>query len=251
MSYRSAVEKHKKSLELSLRDVPLRLVPPWRVQGSGGRIRIPRASRDSILVCGGVGGSGDSGGDIPGVVAPYMFLRAARGADGAEIVDLELELRRCCLLRDCQDDRLLRGLLAAWSGALPDDGGGEGGEHVIDPDGRLVGGATHHPLPKVAERGDAVLRFVLTTRADSIRVALPTGHVLKVAEEMLDAGSGQLLDPDADRAVRPRWLDGAAAAAFAAFARDRVLPGVQVGFLFVKAGVSPLAATSTRQHCRE
>jgi hypothetical protein len=241
--YRSGVEKREESLELSLRVVPLRLLPPWHVQGESGCIRVPRASRDSILIFGGGGG-----GDLPDVVAPYLFLRAVRGAKGNEVVDLEAELRKCCLLTDCEDVRLLRGLLAGWSGTLPDDGGSPEGDVVIDPTGR-VAGRNSLQLPKLAAvpKHDR-LRFVLTTPFDAIRVALPTGRVLKLEEKMVDSNSRQLRD--AECAVSLRWLGADAAAAWTAFLQDRVLPLVQVEFVFVKSGISPLAATSTRDTCQ-
>jgi hypothetical protein len=229
--YRSAVEKHEMSQELSLRVVPLRLLPPWELQADGGCIRLPRAPQDSILVF--------RGGGLFDVVAPYMFLRAVPGLESTEVVDLESELRRCCLLKDCEDDRLLCGFLATWGGKMLDD---SEGEFLIDPNGRVVGNKKLRLPRAVPERGR--IRFVLTTRAEAFRVALPNGHVLKVEEKMLDSDR-QLVNME--RATLLSWLDPDAATAWTAFLQDRVLPRVQVQFLFLKSDISPVDATSTRQ----
>jgi hypothetical protein len=49
-------------------------------------------------------------------------------------VDLQAELRKCSLLRDCNDTRALRGLLAVWQGTLPANSEGEAIEQGLEFD---------------------------------------------------------------------------------------------------------------------
>jgi hypothetical protein len=237
--FRSAVEKHDGSLARSLGVVPLERIPKWEVHAEGGCIRLPRSSKDSILICG--------GDELPDVVAPYLLLRVARGAGEDDAIHLESELRRCCLLRACEDDRLLRGLLAIWSGAFGETPPNDSEvEILIDPKGRVTCD-NNLCLPKVIDCVDGRIRYVLTTQYDTIRVALPAGHVVAVKEGML--GSDKQLD--VDWATRWKGLDPAAAAAWTQFVTGQVRRQVTVQFLFLKSGISPLAATSIRKRCRE
>jgi hypothetical protein len=235
------------------------------VQGESGRIRVPRASRDSILIFGGGGG-----GDLPDVVAPYLFLRAVRCQHEAESVDLESELRKCSLLIGVEDDRFLRAAVALWGGALDDVSSATSGTNqntsyvLVDPLGGVVAGdKTWRALPDASGAGnEPAIRFVLTTRGDTIRVSLPSGHVLAVTRDMLD--SDRALDVEREkrrdeRKMAERHRDafpdaGAASApaaivAWAQFVYERVLPRVRIQFLFVRSDVSPLDATSSRRDC--
>jgi hypothetical protein len=66
------------------------------------------------------------------VIAPYMLLQAKHTSDDVVTVDIANELRKCCLLKSCKDDRVLRGLLALWRGNLMFKGKGATKLAVVD-----------------------------------------------------------------------------------------------------------------------
>jgi hypothetical protein len=78
------------------------------------RIFVPMVGKHSIMVSAATASFAD-------VIAHKTFLRAKHTAEPSVAVRIKLadEMGKCCLLKDCQDDRALRGLLALWGGALP------------------------------------------------------------------------------------------------------------------------------------
>jgi hypothetical protein len=85
--------------------------------GLRGQVKVPMVRKASILVNGRTAKFAD-------VMAPYMLMQSKHSSQKSKSVAFELEdeLRKCCLLKDCTDDRVLRGLLAVWRGAFESEG---------------------------------------------------------------------------------------------------------------------------------
>jgi Uncharacterized conserved protein (DUF2075) len=113
----SKVDALKDSLEgIRLYALQGQIQAPRRVPGregdvNVGKVRVPLVPPESVLL----NGTQSSFADV---IAPYMLLQSRPGSDGVVAVDLEKELDRCCLLKTCKDDRVLRGMLALWKGDL-------------------------------------------------------------------------------------------------------------------------------------
>jgi hypothetical protein len=86
-----------------------RIEAPWKEKGT---VRVPLVSSRSILVNGTTASFAD-------VMAPFMLTQSKGTSRGGTVpFVLKNELQKCCLLKDCKDDRPLRGLLAVWSDQL-------------------------------------------------------------------------------------------------------------------------------------
>jgi hypothetical protein len=86
------------------------VVPARKMKQS--RVRVPIVSESSVLLNGDMASFAD-------VIAPYMLLQAKHASGKRVKVDIEHELGKCCLLKSCKDNnQVLRGLLAVWSGAV-------------------------------------------------------------------------------------------------------------------------------------
>jgi hypothetical protein len=188
-----------------------------------------------------------------------MLLQAKYRADRRRPASVTLpdELRKCALLKDCDDTRALRGLHAMWRGRLPTSSGRRrrprtaGRAAAADPlalrkqqrsaafpenllsqpdpsDGISYleippGGPVDQSLPSLPAVLD--LSFVVATNADRINVTLAAGYHLTISEKALDAtlqvDTGRLADPGS----RLAWES------FLASVRE----GVSVKFLFTSA----------------
>jgi hypothetical protein len=82
-------------------------------------VNIPIVPKQSILL-------NAEKASFASVIAPYQLLQTkhASAPNEAVAVDLEQELRSCCLLKNCQSDSVIRGLIGLWNGdfeeLLPD-----------------------------------------------------------------------------------------------------------------------------------
>jgi hypothetical protein len=89
--------------------------PRQRKGGKGerrGTVKVPLVNRRSILVNGATASFAD-------VMAPFMLMQSKHTSRGSKVeIELREELRKCCLLMECEDDRPLRGMLAVWQGAF-------------------------------------------------------------------------------------------------------------------------------------
>jgi hypothetical protein len=76
------------------------------------RVQVPIVAELPVLL------NGDKA-SFADVIAPYMLLKAKHTSGKQVKVDIKEELRKCCLLECCRDNnQVLRGLLAVWSGAV-------------------------------------------------------------------------------------------------------------------------------------
>jgi hypothetical protein len=76
------------------------------------RVRVPIVSESPVLL------NGDKA-SFADVIAPYMLLQAKHTSGKQVKVDIEQELGKCCLLERCRNNnQVLRGLLAVWSGTV-------------------------------------------------------------------------------------------------------------------------------------
>jgi hypothetical protein len=95
--------------QLRLFRLPSQIQPPETTD-----VRIPMVPKDSILV-------NAEKATFADVIAPYTLIQARYSTTPRKMMTLDLpaELRKCSLLRECDDTRVLRGLLAVWQGTLP------------------------------------------------------------------------------------------------------------------------------------
>jgi hypothetical protein len=85
-----------------------------QVQSSkGAEVTIPMVSKHSILV-------NAERATFADVVAPYLFLQTKHTSAPRNmvVVNMPVELGKCCLLKRSVNDRALRGILALWDGSL-------------------------------------------------------------------------------------------------------------------------------------
>jgi hypothetical protein len=77
-----------------------------------GLVRIPMTAGKAILLNGEMSSFAD-------VIAPYMLLQAKHTSGRNVDVDIENELGKCCLLKSCKDDRVLRDCLPCGMAPYP------------------------------------------------------------------------------------------------------------------------------------
>jgi hypothetical protein len=85
-----------------------------QVQSSkGAEVTIPMVSKHSILV-------NAERATFADVIAPYLFLQTKHTSAPRNmvVVNMPVELGKCCLLKRSVNDRALRGILALWDGSL-------------------------------------------------------------------------------------------------------------------------------------
>jgi hypothetical protein len=128
-----------------------------RVQRNDGSIWMPLVPMDSVLVNGHNAAFAD-------VIAPYSLLQAkySMNPQGALRVDLAKELEKFGLLTG-SDDRVLRGLVALWRGALND---------LVQPAPEVPGLPTASPTAKNMQLSDAFPENLLKFR----QATEPVGH---------------------------------------------------------------------------
>jgi hypothetical protein len=99
---------------LSLKQLRLYRLPRQIQSPETTAVRIPMVPKDSILV-------NAEKASFADVIAPYTFIQARYSTAPRKMMmlDLPAELRKCSLLRECDDTRVLRGLVAVWQGTLP------------------------------------------------------------------------------------------------------------------------------------
>jgi hypothetical protein len=73
---------------------------------------VPRVTNATVLL------NGDQS-SFADVIAPYMLIQTKSSLEKRTHVDMTKELDNCCLLRDCLDDRVLRGMVVVWDGCFP------------------------------------------------------------------------------------------------------------------------------------
>jgi hypothetical protein len=182
------------------------------------------------------------------VIAPYMLLQAKHTSDGVLRVNIEHELRKCCLLNDTVDDRVLHGVLAVWRGSFSFKGG-----KALDEVPQAYQNSTAYPenLVKYGTPVDPVsygtikssstvvssdggkelnlprfrpnerVAFVLVSNAKEILLS-PLG--LKIRKNLLN-NDLQLDTSKLSSGQNKKWKS----------ILGRVKPGVSIGFLFTKS----------------
>jgi hypothetical protein len=75
----------------------------------GDVVDVPMVSDTTVLL------NGDKS-SFADVIAPYRLIQAKSSSEGTVAVNMTSELEKCCLLRETDDRRALRGLLAVWQG---------------------------------------------------------------------------------------------------------------------------------------
>jgi hypothetical protein len=218
-----------------------------------GKVVVPLVRRQSILV----NGAKSSFADI---MAPFMLMQSKDSSKGErKYFELENELRKCCLLKDCTDDRAIRGLLAVWRGDCevginkpPDN---RGATHVGDADRDKQGSeAFPENLVKYREPIDLVpyasiesnscsftvrgkskelpqfepsdtIAYLIVTSADTLRVRVGSSHFITVDEGMLTAN----MELDLSKVHRDDLLQGWQDI------MDKCRKGLQIHFLFTRS----------------
>jgi hypothetical protein len=96
----------------------------------GDVVDIPMVSNTTVLLL-----NGDKA-SFADVIAPYRLIQAKSSSEQTVAVNLTSELEKCCLLRETDDRRALRGLLAVWLGwfTTPTTAAGATAPTVPDPE---------------------------------------------------------------------------------------------------------------------
>jgi hypothetical protein len=216
-------------------------------------VSIPLVSATTVLLNG-------EESSFAAVIAPYTFLQTKPALQSRIHVNIARELENCCLLKNCRDDRILRGLIMVWDGCFSNSDVGDfvdddlnvmaaneallqesvaypenlievrppsdpvPGYVTIDSDCNIQAGCEQSQLRLPSLPSHRSVEFILFTNAESIHLTF----LDESQQERAVLVNRTVLGDD----LQLRSGTIGEATSWNTFLADRVLPGVSIRFVF-------------------